>query len=201
MAHRLPELRPAGMSDDDSDNEFNDDDTKTYSLPSLWYGYDETNDENDDEDDRDDDTGIVSSGPNTEANLPPINFWFLCDSVLPFQIHQEVPQRSACWLEMWFSFENDFECRFDKYTTACIITPKGLEVGPHSVLAFNHFMWGVERQHARGETVNVGRWLYYLQIHLGIYNYNFLIKVRQLVSQHCVNNRIWLRWRVGLSDY
>ena len=169
MAYRLPELRPAGMSDD--------------------------------EDDDDTDGILMTSDPSPDAHLPPIGTWFLCDSVLPFETYQEVPQRGGCWLEMFYSFDEDFKCKFDKFTTSCIITPKGLEVGPHTVLAFNHFMQGVERQHARGETVSLGRWLYYFQIHLGIYDYNFLIKVRQLLSQHCAVEGILLRWRSNLSDY
>ena len=171
MAYRLPQLRPAGMSDDEDD-------------------------------DNDDADGMVmTSGPNPEAHLPDINNWFLCNSMLPFANYQDVPRRGGCWLELFYTFNQDFKCRFDKFATSCIITPMGLEMGPHSILAFNHFSQGIERQHARGETVSLGRWLYYFQIHLGIYNYNFLIKVRQLVSQHCVDNRIWLRWRSDLSDY
>ena len=144
---------------------------------------------------------VVAGGPGPGAHLPGVDGWFLCGSVLPFADCRDVPRRGGCWLELFCTFSQDFGCGFGRFATSCVVAPVGLEVGPRALLVCGHFGRGVGGRRAGGEAVGLGRWLCYFQIHLGINNYNFLIKVRQLVSQHCVDNRIWLRWRSDLSDY
>jgi len=151
------------------------------------------------DDDDDDDDGIVTtSGVIPES--PEINDWFVMDYLLPFENYQIVPQRGGCWLELFFRFNSDFACRFDKFATFCVITPQGLEMGPYQALAYDHFRQGIQRQQVMGQTLPWIQWAHFLHS-LGIHRYNFVAKIQHLLRQRCTGNGILLRWRVDLTDY
>ena len=151
--------------------------------------------------DSDSDNGIVMTGPLlSTSELPEINSWFAVDHLLPFENYQIVPQRGGCWLELFFTFNPYFACRFDKFATFCLITPQGLEIGPYQALAYDHFRQGIQRQQAMGQTPPWIQWAYFL-CSLGIHRYNFVSKIQHLLRQHCVGHGILLRWRSDLSDY
>ena len=150
--------------------------------------------------DDDDDDIDYSSNVSPESELPELNSWFVLDHLLPYKSYQDVPQRAGCWLELFYTFDPYFVCRFDKFATYCLITPKGLEIGPYQVLAYDHFRQGIERQQAMGQTPPWIQWMHFFHS-LGIHRYNFVSKIQQLLRRHCVGNGILLRWRSNLSNF